>query len=392
MKVQKSKMPDNFWTGWGESMGRIKILHVIGGGEFGGAEQHLLSLLKHMDQSVFEIYVASLFTKPLAPLVEEQGIPVFVFPMRNKIDLRPIREMASLIQREGFHIVHTHGVRANLIGRMAARKAGVKNIVTTVHSVLAFDYESSFAKLVNRVCETSTRGMTQRFITVCELLARGLSAEGVNPQKIITVHNGLEIDKYNPELPSLPVRQEFSIKSDSVVLGIVARLHPVKGHSLLLEAVADVARDYPHLILLIVGTGPDLIKLENMAKGLGIEKNVIFTGFRQDIPQIIASLDILVLPSFSEGLSLTVMEGMAMKKPVLATRVGGTPELITSGLNGLLVPPADSKALAEGIRYLIGNPNKAVEMGVAGRQTIESSFTADIMAAKTAEVYTELIR
>lgn len=372
-------------------MGRIKVLHVIGGGEFGGAEQHLLTLLKHTDCSQIELHVACLFSEPLAPLVKSEGFPVVIFRMKSKIDWKPISDMASLIKLEGFHIVHTHGVRANLIGRLAAKRAGVGHVVTTVHSVLAFDYNGLINRWINKMCEKITRGITERFIVVCEMLARQLKTEGISEEKIVTIHNGLEIEKYDPAVSGAYIRQEFGIDSENILIGIIARLHPVKGHKFLLEATAKVIRKIPNLLLIMVGTGPLKLELQETANRLGIASNIIFAGFRKDIPEIIASLDFLVLPSLSEGLSLTVMEGMAMKKAVLATRVGGTPEVITSGVDGLLVPPRDVAALAEGIENLAFNGKMAVEFGEMARKTIEGNFTAGLMADKTAMLYVEIL-
>lgn len=371
-------------------MGRIKVLHVIGGGEFGGAEQHLLTLFRHINRQEFELHVACLFPKPLAPLVMNEGFKVHVFPMRNKFDLQPITKMASLIDTENFDIVHTHGVRANLIGRLAAKRAGVNRVVTTIHSVLAFDYKRRIDRWVNKFCEQTTRKITTRFITVSEKLALQLIADGIPSDKIVTIHNGLEIENYNPELSGKPVRDEFKIDDGTVLIGIVARLHPVKGHSYLLEATAHAVRKTPQLNLLVVGDGPEGAELEAMARRLGIEDKVIFAGFRSDIPEIIAALDFLVLPSLSEGLSLTVMEGMAMKKPVFATAVGGTPEIITSGVDGLLAPPGDVPALVQGIRDLAGDRQFAAKLGVEARKTIEDRFTAELMADRTSQLYKEI--
>lgn len=372
-------------------MGRIKILHIIGGGEYGGAEEHLLTLFRHLDSSTFELHAACLFREPLAPLIVAEGFPAHVFPMQNKFDIKPVGDIASLIRAEGFHIIHTHGVRANLIGRLAAGRAGTKNVVTTVHSVLSFDYSRRLDRWVNRLCEEWTRGKTARFIAISGMLARQLKSEGIPGAKITVVHNGLELQKYKPEISGLPVRKEFGITADRVVMGIVARLHPVKGHSCLIEALAAVVGQLPGLMLLIVGTGPDRDKLEKLVRNLNLDKNVIFTGFRKDIPQVLAALDFLVAPSVSEGLGLTVMEGMAMQKPVVAFGVGGIPEIITSGADGLLVPPQDAAALAAAIAELAGDRERVRLLGEAARKTVEQRFSAENMARATGLVYQELI-
>lgn len=373
-------------------MARSKILHIIGGGEFGGAEQHLLTLIKNIDKSAFELHIACLFAEPLAPLVSQEGFPVHIFPMKSKLDWKPISNLASLIKTEGFHIVHTHGVRANLLGRVAAKLAGATHVVTTVHSVLAFDYHRWADRWINRMCETGTRGITERFITVCEMLAVQLTREGIPAEKIIAIHNGLEMEKYSPDISGGPVLQEFGITQDKIVMGVVARLHPVKGHTYLLDALAQAVKTTPNLLLLIVGTGPDRAMLKEKCRELALDRYVIFTGFRKDIPEILAALDFLVLPSLSEGLSLTIMEGMAMRKPVLTTAVGGTPEIITHRVDGYLVPPADASALAEGIRQMSGNLQEVLNMGLAARKTIEARFTASLMAEKTTGLYRDLLK
>lgn len=373
-------------------MARLKVLHIIGGGEFGGAEQHLLSLLKYIDNQAFELHVACLFAEPLAPLVVQEGFTVHVLPMRNKFDLKPVSKLAELIRSEDFHIVHTHGVRANLIGRIAAKKAGTGKVVTTVHSVLAYDYNRWIDRWVNRACESATKNITEKFITVSEMLGKQMINEGIPARKVSVIHNGLEIEKYDPDVSGEPVRRELGIGRDALVLGIVARLHPVKGHCFLLEALARVKDKISQLTLVIVGNGPERASLESLVTRLGIANNVIFTGFRKDIPEVIAALDILVLPSLSEGLSLTIMEGMAMKKPVIATNVGGTPEIITSGSDGLLVPSADVEALARAIEELAHNPQVASRLGVEARKTIETGFTAGLMAERTSRLYKDIVK
>ncbi len=371
-------------------MGRIKVLHIIGGGEFGGAEQHLLTLMRHVNPAEFELHAACFFSGPLAPLVVNEGFPAYVFPMQSKFDLSPVNEIASLIRREGFCIVHTHGVRANLIGRLAARRARVSRVVTTVHSVLHFDYPRRLDRLVNRLCENLTRRFTSRFIAVSEMLREQLVREGIPGDRITTVYNGLELGQYNPLLSGLTVREELGLSPEQTIAGIIARLHPVKGHDSLLEAMARVAPDFPDLVLLVVGSGLERQRLEQAAEGLGIKDKVIFTGFRSDVPEVIAALNFLVLSSHSEGLGLIVMEAMAMQKPVLATRVGGIPEVVTSGRDGLLVPSGDPEALAQGIRTLAGDRELASQLAAAARQTIEAKFSAEKMGAETAALYQEM--
>lgn len=372
-------------------MRQIKILHIIGGGEFGGAEQHLLTLLKHLDRQVFEVHVVCLFAEPLAEIMARHDFPVHVVAMKRKLDIMPVFSIAALISREKFDIVHTHGVRANLLGRLAAKKAGVRRVVTTVHSVLAFDYNRSIDRWVNTISEKMTQRITCRFITVCHLLEKHLVAEGIPQDKVRTIHNGIEIEHFNPDLSGEKIRREFNLSSEKIVISVIARFHPVKGHAYLLEAMARIVKENPQVVLFLAGSGSLKNELENLAGVLGIAKNVIFAGFRKDIPEIAAASDFMILPSLSEGLSLTIVEGMAMKKTVISTQVGGTPEIITSGSDGILVPPADVDALREAIEQLLTHPEQRVKLGERARETVEKSFTAQMMADKTAALYQELL-
>lgn len=169
-------------------------------------------------------------------------------------------------------------------------------------------------------------------------------------------------------------------------------MHPVKGHSILFYAFEQLVRDFPFLKLLIVGTGPEKKRLEEQARELGIAGNVIFAGFRKDIPEVLTAVDIVVQPSLSEGFGLSIIEAMAMEKPVVASAVGGVPEIIKNRVNGLLVPPGDPIALSEAITSVLELPGLARELARSGRETVEKKFTAEAMARKTAEVYEKLVR
>lgn len=372
-------------------MKKAKVLHIIGGGEFGGAEQHLLTLIKNIDPARFQVSVACLFAKPFAEITEDAGINTVVFEMGSKFNLKIIPLLAAYIKKEGFAIVHTHGVRANLVGRLAARMAGIKPVVSTVHSVLAFDYARRLERFINWFCERSTRGLTTHFVTVCDLLARQLVREGINPDQVTTIHNGLELEKYRQLPEPGNIRAEFKISDDTPLVGIVARLHPVKGHRFLFQAVQRALAEVAGLKLLVVGSGPDRQELEGYARELGIEGSVIFTGFRKDIPEIMQDLDLVVLSSLSEGLSLTIIEAMAVGKPVLATAVGGTPEIISDGRDGFLAPPADAAALANKIVCLAQRRDTADKVGQAARATVREKFSAAGMARKTEQLYSKIL-
>lgn len=365
---------------------QLKVLHVIGGGEFGGAERHVLTLLRFLDPTMIDARLACLFTAPLAGEARGVGIPTEVFAMRGKFDFRQISGVASYLKREGIDIIHTHGVRANLIGRLAAGQAGTPHVVTTVHSVLALDYTRRLDRWINQLCEMVTRRRTEKFIAVSRGLAGELVASGLPAEKVTVIYNGLDLGLFRQGAGD-KIRAEFGLKNGQPMIGVVARLHPVKGHEVFLEAAKEISSEFPAARFFVIGCGTHRPVLENLTTRLKIQDMVVFTGFRQDVADIMAALDVVVVPSFSEGFGLTAVEAMAMGKPVLATRVGGLPEIITDGENGLLAPPGDPGALAGGLRFLLRRPDKAAALAAAGRRTVEEKFSAEVMAEKTAELY-----
>jgi len=371
---------------------RIKILHVIGGVEIGGAEKHILQLLEHMDQDRFEVHLCCLFPRPFAQVAEEAGITVHVINMKNKFNFLAVGQMIKIIRQNNIDIVHTHGVRANLVGRMGARLAGVKSIVTTVHSVLEQDYPAYLARLINKLMEKITERYVTRFITVSQLLQDDLIAKGIAPRRVVTVHNGLDPEEFNINRVNTDVRARFRIPQEYPVIGIIARLHPVKGHDVFLQAAHELQKELPHTRFLMVGSGFHRPWIEAEVERLGLVGKAIFTGFMEDIPSVLAALDVLIVPSYSEGFGLTAIEAMAMGIPVVATRVGGLPEIITHQANGLLIAPGDSKDLTKKILWLLDNPVKAEEMIVQGKRTVADKFTIQGMVDKTQELYEQLTR
>jgi len=366
---------------------RIKVLHVIGGGEIGGAEKHILHLLENMDHKRFEVRLCCLFPRPFAQMAEEAGIPVDVINMKNKFNFLAVARMVRIIRRHEIDIVHTHGVRANLVGRLGARLAGVKHIVTTVHSVLEQDYPTFLARMTNKFMEKLTERYVECFVTVSDLLKQDLVAKGTRPERVVTIYNGIKLEDFQPAKVSTDVRSRLRLPVELPVVGIIARLHPVKGHGIFLRAARQVLKELPQARFLIVGSGFHRPWIEAEVERLGLKKNVIFTGFMEDIPGVLAALDVLVISSLSEGFGLTAVEAMAMEVPVVATRVGGLPEIITDGENGLLVPAGDAGALAKKILWLLENPVAGENMAKKGRATVEEKFTIQGMAQQTQALY-----
>lgn len=368
-------------------MGLIKVVHIIGGGEFGGAERHIINLAGALNPQMVELTVCCLFSDPFVEIAAQAGINALNVTMRNRMDFRVISRLASIIRQNNFDIVHTHGVRANLLGRVASRLANRKPVVTTVHSLLERDYPGFLRRQVNRFTEWATRGLTDQFITVSQGLKEKLVASGIPAGKVTVVYNGIVLEDFSPPAEPGAGRTMLGYGSGVPLVGIVARLHPVKGHQYFLEAARIVLEQHPEVRFIVAGDGPQRPVLEAMAGQLGIADQVVFTGFISEVRSLMADLDLLVISSLWEGFGLTAVEAMALNVPVVSTEVGGLPEVVLHGETGLLVPPANSAALAKSMIWMLEHPEAAAEMAKKANRVVGEKFTAQVMARRTEELY-----
>ncbi|MFA7467821.1 MAG: glycosyltransferase [Desulfotomaculaceae bacterium] len=372
-------------------MRRLQILHVIGGGEFGGAERQILNLASAIDQQKVFLHVCCLFTAPFLQVAEEHGLSAVAVPMKHKLDFSVAGRLYSLIREKHIDLVHTHGVRANLLGRMAAKLSG-KPVITTVHSRLAFDYPGLLSRTVNSWTERATRGLTDHFIAVSRGLREALLNEGVPDKKITVIYNGLDVDEFKPPEERGRFRRSLKLADDVPLVAVIGRMHPVKGHRFFLEAAVEVLASKPEVRFLLIGSGPERQVLQELVGELKITDRVIFTGFIEDIVSVLADIDVLAIPSLSEGLPVTAIEAMSSFVPVVATSVGGLPEVIQDCRTGLLVNPGSAEALARGILWVLNNRAEAQEMARRGYATVENNFSARSMARGTEGVYQKIFR
>ena len=373
-------------------MNRLRVLHVIGGGEFGGAERHILNLATAMDPNLVEVSVCCLFDDPFVKVAREAGIKAYSIPMRHKLDFGIVTKLRDNIVKENINIVHTHGVRANLVGRLAAKLAGVETVVTTVHSLLAQDYPDLFSRFANMMIEKTSRGLTTHFIAVSGGLQKALVHQGIPEKKITIIYNGLNPGSFQEAgISAGKWRERAGFEPGTTLLAIVGRLHQVKGHHYFLKAAAEILKTRTDVHFLVVGSGPEGDKLEEYTQKLGISDHVTFTGFVSDVSELMPDLDLLIVPSLWEGFGLTALEAMAVGVPVVATSVGGLPEIVEHGSTGLLVPPADEVGLVRGINWMLDHPQEAQEMATAAKAVVEEKFTASAMARKTEGVYRRML-
>jgi sugar transferase (PEP-CTERM/EpsH1 system associated) len=363
-----------------------KIIHLITELDRGGAQMALYRLLAHGDNGRFHPHVICLYNgdKVVAQQIRQLGIPVTDLGMSAPWRLDALWRLYRLLRRERPSILHTWMFHANIPGRILGKLAGVPIIISSERTM---GQEGRVRRLLNRL----TGWLPDRIICVSQQVADFAAQEiGLPPAKLTVIRNGIDIDQFTDLPDQQTARAMFGLPVPGKIMAAIGRPRPVKGFSYLLEAFAQIAADQPDLYLLFVGDGPEKRPLQTAAQQLPSANRVIFLGDQQEIPRLLAALDILVLPSLWEGLPNVVLEAMAAGLPVVATAVGGTPELVVEGETGLLVPPRDPATLAEAIVTLLTDPELARRLGENGRQRVTTQFTIQQTVAQTESLYQQL--
>lgn len=399
---------------------KIKIFYLTTDTKIGGTEQMLLALLSRLDKDKYSPFICAI--KFGGPLIEEarkigvEGECLLKKVQSSKFKVQKLiintitqffvfilisLRLAALLKKEKPDILHTFLFHANILGRIVGKLTGISVIISSQRSV------DKWRKPWHSFLDRWTVKFCNLIISNSEAGRKVLiEREKIDPKKIITIHNGIDIDKFNQtvegSINTHNKRREFGLEPCDIVIGIIANLREVKGHRFLFEALADICSDRVYsadnlqqtqslyIKLLVVGDGKLKEELINLAGKFGIKDNVIFSGFRDDISEILKIIDIFVLPSLWEGFPVSIMEAMASKKPVIASNVGGIPELVIDGETGILVFSKDVAALKNAILKLINNPQEAKIMGENSRRRIEEYFSLDKMVEETEKVYQNL--
>jgi glycosyltransferase involved in cell wall biosynthesis len=365
----------------------MRVLVLIKGLGRGGAEQLLVSAAPYADRSHFHYEVAYLlpWKDALAGTLERQGLPVTCLGSGH--GWAWTRRLRSLVRERRIDLVHAHLPYAAIGARMALAGPGRPQLVYTEHNLWqSYKPPTYWANL-------ATFARSDYVFAVSDMVAasirypRGLGWRRLPP--VETLYHGLDRAALEQPYPD-GVREELGIPAHAPVVGTVANFRHTKGHGYLLRAASLVRETLPDVRFLLVGQGPLEADVRREAERLGLGDTVIFAGFREDVPRLTAAVDVFALSSLHEGLSIALLEAMALAKPPVVTRVGGLPELVDDGRNGLLVPPADAPALATGILTLLQNPALRTSLGLAARQRA-ASFDIRSAVSRMEEVYAELL-
>jgi sugar transferase (PEP-CTERM/EpsH1 system associated) len=361
----------------------LRIVHLLQGLDIGGLELMVVGLVEALDPARFECSVICYDELgSLVPRLEKRGVRVRLLQRRPGIDVRYILRLFGRLVADRSDLLHLHNPTALFYGAVAGRLARIPAILYTDHGR---DLASGRpVMLANRILAR----MVDRIVAVSNYGRRNLiENEGFPPGRICLIRNGIGGEAFDGPGRRRRVRASLGLADAQPAIGIVARLDPIKNHSLLLSAMRSVLSHVPDARLFVIGDGPLRGALQSLAMDLAIARNVVFLGARDDVPDILAALDLFVLPSITEGLSLTLIECCAAGKPIVASDVGGNREVIQDGENGLLIRSGDERALAAAIVRLLTHPDLAASMGRAGRARFESEFTLEAMVARYRDLY-----
>lgn len=363
----------------------MRVVHIIKIVLTAGAERHLLRLLPGLQARGVDVHLIVL-VQPEIPmddfmvLAAAHNIPAERMTIHHHADLTLLPRLIGRLRTLQPDIVHTHLLHADLYGVLAARLAGVCTVVMSRHNDNAFRYKLPM-RLLNRVLWRLSSGG----IAISEALRQFcIDVEGAASGKIHCVHYGLDIPT---AAQSHNLRAMLNLPGESLLFGTMSRLIEQKGLRYVLEAFAQVVPDYSHVYLLITGDGALRGELEAQADALGLGGRVRFLGWREDAGQVMAGLDVFVMPSLWEGFGLVLLEAMACRLPVIATRVSAIPEIVQDGETGFLVPPRDPDALTDAMRRLLDDAELRVQLGAAGRARLEAHFSEASMIEGTLAVY-----
>lgn len=350
-----------------------RICHISLGTNVGGMEKLLVEFARFSDRRRFELTFFSLQRRgKLADEIENYGCVVHDFAKREGLQPSLILRMARKLRQLQPQIVHTHNTAAFFYGACAAMCARVPVIVHTRHGqrFSASRRETMFFRWLSR-------GANQ-IVSVSDDARRLSWDEGVPSEKTRTIRNGVDLSRFPYVGP-----QAYGPAI------LVARLSAEKDVATLVRAMQIVQRHQPQLALNIVGEGDQRLQLERLVESLNLRAPVRFLGERRDIPELLSHASMFVLPSLTEGISLTLLEAMARGLPVIATRVGGTPEVVLDGITGLLVPARAPELLAQAMLQLHGNPPQAAQMGQCGRERVEQCFSIESMVSQYEQLYSQ---
>jgi L-malate glycosyltransferase len=368
---------------------KIKLLQMLTNFHIGGTERQVANLALGIDSSHFDLHLACLWEDgELLAELESLRVPRPEFRIGSLYSLKTLWQgirLAHYVRRNLIQIVHSYGFYPNVFTVPAARLAGASIVVASIRDTGDWltPMQRRLQKLVCRFADC--------VLVNAEAIRQNLLEQGYDASNIVVIRNGITLSKFVRKGPSAVLRRELGLPLSARLVAVFSRLNRFKGVEYFLDAAAVLARKFPDVCFLVVGDGGNKKELEEYAQSQGLGQRIVFTGFRGDVPDLLSEVAISVLPSLSEGTSNTLLESMAAGVPVIATRVGGNPEVIEDGVSGLLVPVRDSAALAAAACRLLEDESLASALGQAGMRRVSELFSLEGSVHETEHLYQRLV-
>lgn len=382
---------------------KVRVLRVIGRLNVGGPSIHVVNLTAGLDPSRFDqLLVVGKESRDEGSMLDyalSRGVwPHRISEIVTSFNLAPrdaaaLRRLWTLMRWYRPQIVHTHTAKAGLLGRLAARLAGVPIVVHTFHGHVLHGYYGALRNWALRCMERTLASVSDRLVTVSERVKQDLIGYGVaSASKITVIPLGLDLEPFSKARRRRGgFRREMGISAETKLIGIVGRIFPIKNHALFIEAVARIAAVERAARFVVVGDGALRPMIEDQARRLDIAERIVFTGWRSDLPQIYADLDTLVVTSKNEGTPLSAIEAMATGCPVVATCVGGVPDIIADEITGRLVASGDAGGICRAVIDLLNDPRKAARISANAMTAAHQRFAVKRLIADVNRLYDKLL-
>jgi len=376
------------------SNGSVRVLKVLPTLHCGGTENQVTTLSRALADDGFDLEVACMHrVGPLVTALTERDVPLREYPISSFLSPRAIGQQVRLARHivgRRLHIVHTYGFYGNVFAVPPAAAAGVPVIIASIRDRGVY-LTPRQTRAQKYVCH-----LADRILVNAEAVKGWLLEQGYPLSKIVVIRNGVDVERFDASPDSDAIREQLGLAPDERLVTVVSRLTPLKGLEQFIDAASMLASWFPTVRFLIAGDasageGDYVAALRQRARRAGVGRRVLFIGHRADVPAVLGCAAVSVMPSLNEALSNALLESMAAGAPIVATRVGGTPEAIVHGKTGLLVPAGDPRALSQAIARLLNEPELAAALGHAARRAAESSFSLSRMVAATEQLYRDLL-
>lgn len=365
---------------------RVRVLQLTSSLGFYGAEQMIMTLITALDRESFHVSLATLQKKKassttIVSAAKAAGIDAVTLPCKGWLDWEAIQGLKSLVEEERIDILHCHEPKSRLYGAVVSKMTGIP-VVATHH---LWTGQNLRTRLVEAIDAAVLHGC-DKVVGVSNSVAESMRRVLVSSHRVEVIPNGIDLSGFRTDLKGNEVRSSLGIPQGVPVIGAVGRLDIQKGHDRLIEAAKKITDAGQEAYYVILGEGVERQRLEALVRDLGLTSRVLLPGYRSDVRSCLAMMDVFAMPSRREGTPMALLEAMAMNKPVVATAVGGVPDVLTDGIDGMVLRE-DGSGLSEALLKLLRDPAFAMQIARAGRRRVENEFSSLRMAMRYEELY-----